>query len=890
MSKLLKLLLFIALAGLAAGCGDDPKPAVGPSPGGEDAGEPEAEGPDASEPEPEPEPEPPLDLSQRLEAGQVRAGVIEGEGALIGGVKADGKVGDAKIYNAHVAFVIEGVREATGGYRFWGGNIVDADVVRPEGEPGQDLFGEIGHSWNLNIFMPEELEVVNDGRDGRPAHIRVTGRNVPFDWAESFVRAFIDPGPVQIEATYDYILGAEDRALRHVITTLNVDDEPTLVDFPLVLSNQGDGIRQWQTGKGFDISMGPVDRFQLAGRGPSYALIPMDTSLTLLFEYNNVELLIHEGFTLEAGASTSREFRFAVTDRGVSGLAEIDAGLRGGNEVESSIKGQVALPDSADPATAFVVAWVGELPLTFAPVEADGSFELGIQAGTYRIQAFVSGHAGSNEAQVSVEAGQRADLELMIPRAATVHVTIKNDEGEPVPARVTLVVAEDDATTPEPYAPSGVRLDSDGAWRWTSASNGGKISAVGYAGLDGAVAVGVPAGTYRVLVSRGFSWEVAEQTVTVGQGERAELEATINKVVDTTGWLSADFHIHALRSPDSDTPYEVRVRQALTDDLDIPVMTEHVTLTGLQDTADGLGLGEHVIGPFGQEVTTFEYGHFNAFPLLYEPEKPNTGGIFPYDKRPDELFAAIRAQQPEDEIIQINHPRGSNLGSYFSYVGYDRATGEPANPEGWSTNWDSIEVFNGRCSRLGSNEALDDWIAMTNSGLIRTLGSGSDSHRENDPIGMPRNWIRIDAEALKQDHQLIVGAVRSRQIFVTCGPFVRFEAEGGAISLGQRTAPDAEGHVEFRVQVQAPDWIRLDEARLIRNGVPIDSLPIQEQGSGVRLEATFTDRPEADAWYALEVIGSGSMLPVHANGPPYAFTNPIEVDVDGDGNWTPPGL
>lgn len=31
------------------------------------------------------------------------------------------------------------------------------------------------------------------------------------------------------------------------------------------------------------------------------------------------------------------------------------------------------------------------------------------------------------------------------------------------------------------------------------------------------------------------------------------------------------------------------------------------------------------------------------------------------------------------------------------------------------------------------------------------------------------------------------------------------------------------------------------------------------------------------------------MKPVTRAGPPYAMTNPIEVDADRDGTWTPPG-
>ena len=36
------------------------------------------------------------------------------------------------------------------------------------------------------------------------------------------------------------------------------------------------------------------------------------------------------------------------------------------------------------------------------------------------------------------------------------------------------------------------------------------------------------------------------------------------------------------------------------------------------------------------------------------------------------------------------------------------------------------------------------------------------------------------------------------------------------------------------------------------------------------------------------MAGSGSLSPVEMGDGPYALTNPIEVDADGDGAWTPP--
>jgi len=53
----------------------------------------------------------------------------------------------------------------------------------------------------------------------------------------------------------------------------------------------------------------------------------------------------------------------------------------------------------------------------------------------------------------------------------------------------------------------------------------------------------------------------------------------------------------------------------------------------------------------------------------------------------------------------------------------------------------------------------------------------------------------------------------------------------------------------------------------------------------------WTDRPAVDTWYIVFVDGDEDLFPVHRGSDfrPIAFTNPIRVDVDGDGVFTPPG-
>ena len=47
----------------------------------------------------------PLDMAERLGADRARAGRVMNEAALLGGVSADGEIGDLKIYNDLVQFV-----------------------------------------------------------------------------------------------------------------------------------------------------------------------------------------------------------------------------------------------------------------------------------------------------------------------------------------------------------------------------------------------------------------------------------------------------------------------------------------------------------------------------------------------------------------------------------------------------------------------------------------------------------------------------------------------------------------------------------------------------------------------------------------------------------------
>ena len=813
-------------------------------------------------------------LARHLAPDEVRAGVITDPSELIGGPKADGRVGDVKLYNQHVAFLIEGVRR-TSGYRAWGGTPVDIDLVRPEGEPGRDLFSEVIPTWNLAILHPEVVEVVSDGADGL-AHVRVTGHSGPFDWATHNKFVFFDLVPTSLAITYDYRLAPDDRVLELEVTVTNLADEVLELETPYLLSIHGDGVFPWAPGSGYDASYGaPLPYVGVAGRDLSYAVVSSADDLAMFIDYASISILTQEPWTLDAGASATRTYWFVVTEGGASGL---DAARRALLEPESpvgAVSGAVILPETTTAEDAWVAAWQETDVVTMGPVAADGTFALELAPGEYELRAYAHDHAASEAVAVALAVGDEAEVVLSVPAAARVALTIDDGAGAPAAARVTFLrTSEPDTAPPTTVLPAG-RLD----WEPGVAA----LACV----VDGAGDLLLPGdATYEVTASRGFTAGLDTTSLSVAAGEVASLALSVPELVDTAGFVAADLHLHAGGSWDSHIPPEARAREAVCEGLALPVLTDHSMAGGLGEVAAAAGVDDRIAGLPGQEVTSFIYGHFNAFPLAVDPEAPNRGAVYPLDKTPLEVFAAMRSQGGGgDRIIQVNHPRDALLGGYFEHVGFDPATGDVALPDEWTLDFDAIEVFNKSCSGPRNLATRADWVALTNLGHRKALSSGSDSHSEGVPLGMPRNFVQLELDAALSDTAAVIEAVRGRRMVVSCGPFVRFEASDGTPLGG------LAGAASFEVEVQAPPWMAVDEVRLLEDGVVIETVAVEGGDDPiVRFSGQLTAAPAADAWYAVEVEGSGDLAPVSWYGHPYALTNPIEVDVDGDGQWAPPGL
>src|SRR5512141_1191287 len=123
--------------------------------------------------------------------GLLLAKQAEDRSELVGGPVAMADIGDFILQNDKIKVAILGPKDSPGPGVF-GGSIVDVDVRRDllgfEGAQGRDRFAELFPVTNLLVPFPNQtkdasgkvtasdVKVLNDGKDGKEAAIRVEGK------------------------------------------------------------------------------------------------------------------------------------------------------------------------------------------------------------------------------------------------------------------------------------------------------------------------------------------------------------------------------------------------------------------------------------------------------------------------------------------------------------------------------------------------------------------------------------------------------------------------------------------------------------------------------------------------------------------------------------------
>jgi hypothetical protein len=332
--------------------------------------------------------------------------------------------------------------------------------------------------------------------------------------------------------------------------------------------------------------------------------------------------------------------------------------------------------------------------------------------------------------------------------------------------------------------------------------------------------------------------------------------------------VSSDFHIHGINSADSRVSHRKRAEGYAGEGVDNIVMTDHHVHTDLDPTITALGLGDWVSSTVGEEITTFDYGHFNAYPLAIDPTRISRGSTdwavaappgqdFPsagaYNATPAEIYslATAGANSLPTTTIQINH-----IDSHFAPLKIDTSLVPPRDgldaagraerrlDEPVGTNlffpFPALELWNGHTRGAQSdflNERIGIWFNLLNQGIETTFIADTDSHRhENLRMAGARTWTAAspgsDAPGTV-DGAEVAAMVDAGKATGGQGAFVTTvlratDGSGAQADLtrnGTTHMSDAAGDVVLDIRVQAPIWSGFDTIEIYANAqtVPVDA-------------------------------------------------------------------
>jgi hypothetical protein len=598
-------------------------------------------------------------------------------------------------------------------------------------------------------------------------------------------------------------------------------------------------------------------------------------------------------------------------------VASLDDAVRreiSGGAPDSGVAGTVAVAGRR------AVVWValpGGAPVTEIGVDPEsGTFRAELPPGDYAAELRVE-HDAPQRRALHVEAGRTTELRFALPTTlATLRFERAFTDGGA--GRVEI---RGQRGTPDPMFGDdllGAALDGK------PLASGASTRGVVFAGNDGdAREVALAPGRYRLVATRGLDWEAASQSIDLrGPVARAVAEPfALRPLAPIAGAVTADLHVHSQASDDGQATLEDRVRRFVADGVNVLVATDHDNLTDYAPVLTRLQLAGRVRVVQGVEVTgsgpsaaaLWTIGHHNAWPIPYRAHAHRHGAPPSQNRAVGALYAELRRNYGA-RVVQLNHPRptpkdveeGNENLAFFAHL----STGQPFDPSApldapeneplvrrtgvdgtRALDFDAIEVMNGE-SWPQYLAMRADWYALLRQGVRRTGTANSDSHAAAELVAYPRNYVFVGPEG--DDPERFDAAIRAGRSFGTNGPRVRaLHVNGGGIGDLVRAE---DGRIRVEYEVDGAGFVPIDEVRVLVNGEVVHAgpertgtveLPLARDGfvtleAGAPLDADPASWIRAHPGLYTEAIAPGFVA--------QAFSNPVFVDVDGNGRFDAPGL
>lgn len=850
--------------------------------------------------------------------------------------------GDFMLANTDARFVIQkpAQRELhfTGTY---GGNLIDAEIVVGGVPQGRDNFFEFQPMVNIEqAINAQSVEIVNDGQDGTAAIVRACGPDDLLDDVNPSSQvaqlganfpASVDDRDYDVIGCTEYRLDPQTRTVEVVtsIENLSAEDYSLFIgDFmnasgqleqwtPISPTPPGPAIRNAGVGEmltnlgiraiGF-YGFGAAEGVDYTLIEPSVPEIQVPTSsfttsgVSFIMHGNTVPVVLIGGpprFDVLAGETNSFRRWFEVGDGSAANGIESFVDLMG--LANGTLRGCVREAVSNAP---IVGARVAAREIVLSPpatpqqarnvvrshwvTDATGCYEGRVPIGTYQVAAgkegfpYEGGTATPVNHAVLITAGGTVTQDIVLPQTGRLHVNAVDHDGAAVPVRVGVVGFD---PSPEITLVATAVSTNDTRTQLfydrTADSIPTALSRTEYSDAAGVVDIALEPGTYQVAVSRGTEYSNYTEHVTITAGSTTTVNAQVAKVLDTTGTISADYHVHMIDSPDSRISRKNRIESFAGEGVDDIIATDHAAVTDLDGEIAALGFTNFVNATPGEEVTTFDYGHFNAYPQGQDLAQVQTRGAtdhagaappgqdFPaygnYNLSPAQIYAAA-VNKPQnaglETVVQINH-----IGGHFDPLRIDSALTPPAsvlNPLDFDVNgnagpsnplffrldpsianfyhhFPALELWNGSTISQQNEYLLDRigiWMNLLNQGLLTTAINDTDTHEfHNLRSGGARSWTPSSTDDVSGIVDVeIARAVRAGKLVGGQGIYVQTrllatDGSGGTAQLtglvpagtppGTTAAGTlvtvANGAVDLEIRVQAPTWAPYDRIEIYRN-------------------------------------------------------------------------
>ncbi len=535
----------------------------------------------------------------------------------------------------------------------------------------------------------------------------------------------------------------------------------------------------------------------------------------------------------------------------------------------------------------------GETNLGICPTRSDGTLSFGLPEGagyTAKVSAL-----GYGETEIVLDPATAGDYAVQLLAAGRVIADIRDDRGSRVPCKIQF------------YGRNGLRDPYFGPDSMIYGIHNALYTP------DGRAEQALPPGSYDVVVSYGPEYDAIFTTVDITQGGVSRLEGTLKRVVDTKGWISADYHSHSTPSGDNAASQRGRVLNLLAEHVEFAPCTEHQRIDSYIDHLRFFGATERMFTCTGMELTSSpgDLNHQNAFPLEWKP-RTQGGGAPLTDLDPEiQIERLKRWDNGADKIVQQNHPdmvhmffdrdnNGNRDGGYSRMASFmDCIEIHPPQAIFWAPFTDK-RAPGAAADRVLRNN-MSTWLQMYNMGIGVPGVVNTDAHYNFHGSGWLRNYVAAtsdDPAALRVPD--LVAATRAGRVIMTNGPFLEAEVVSdapGDQSRGQAgdTVMAAGGTAKLHIRVQCANWLDVDRVQVLLNGRYAPELnftrashPDYFRDGVVKFEAEVPLALKEDSHVVVATTGENSTLglvygPGRGAANPTALNNPIFVDIDGNG-------